>query len=176
MYLTYLIAHVPYDEPPEWLILMIRYLLGKESGNFLRLSKAHLSMWRTCASYLVFSSLDVLFSTDPNKVDLPNRILNGDFVFFEYSSLNVLKHVSSWIQDSPEDTSISEATRLLKQLFESRQNKVFRNAVVPPFYLKIFESFQEDSSLQSLLSSAEHFWRGANMNLISVDGMYILMC
>jgi hypothetical protein len=151
-----------------------RYLLDKQSNYFIRLPEAHLNIWLICASYLAFSSLDTLFSEEPDSEIVEMQIVNGDFVLLEYATLYVVDHIVSWIRCQTSDLESPEvaatASTILNRLFATRRNNSSGESRLPNSSMSQFKIFQNHPHIQRTLANAAHYMTGCKEGLIEVEG------
>ncbi|KAI1770697.1 hypothetical protein F4818DRAFT_431640 [Hypoxylon cercidicola] len=145
------------------------YLLHEQSNNFLNLTEAHLHSALICTTYLSFSSLNMLFSSPPDEIlDVRKQILDGDYVMFEYASMEFLEHlVSSFgTQGSNLDSRLLAA---MNHLQKTRGHDSIDISHIPRHFTHMFKSFANDSGLHAILSAAASFQRSAQLGLLDND-------
>jgi len=124
----------------------------------------------TCATYLCYSSLDVLFDGAEELVDIDRQILDGDFVFVEYAVLHFLEHLQAWISAKDSQDSTDRIRETLGQLNESRRYGTYKESKPPNSYTDRFTIFQEDPELQQCLASGAYFFTGVTTGMLAIDG------
>ncbi|KAK3688870.1 hypothetical protein B0T22DRAFT_163143 [Podospora appendiculata] len=83
------------------------YLLGTQSGKFLKAHDGHIQAVSVCLTYLLFKSFDRLFSlefTGEDQETSQQRILSGDFILFPYATDSWLDHIRDLNQVPETDT------------------------------------------------------------------------
>ncbi|KAL2267591.1 hypothetical protein VTJ83DRAFT_4868 [Remersonia thermophila] len=133
------------------------YIVHEQSNRYLSLEEAHLNAMLTCASYLSFSSLDVLFSPDSEDADIERRILNGDFVLLDYAVSYMFTHIAAWSFFRAPESSVSKAVDVSNRLVAVREIQPSDYPAPPASILVQFEAFFSHPSLHWHLASATDY-------------------
>ncbi len=149
-----------------------RYLLHEQSNRFLSLADAHLNAALTCATYLTYSSLDILCHENEENSDINSQILRGDFVFLGYATLEYMTHVKEWMRHRGAQDPTDTLCDALRWLFDARGNKTFDKSTPPKTFVAEFAPFKGDPALQRSLASASFFVTGSGMGMIELDGKH----
>ncbi|OTA93779.1 hypothetical protein M434DRAFT_395313 [Hypoxylon sp. CO27-5] len=145
------------------------YLLHKQSNSFLKLPDAHLDATLFCATYLSFQSLNPLFSLPRHDTpQVQQRILDGDYVMFEYASMYFLDHLKAFLETQNGELDI----RLIKTLArfqEIRNDGSIDNSHVPNQFIHMFKKLVDMPNLQDCLSMAACSQTRAQLGLYEQD-------
>ncbi|KAF2179174.1 hypothetical protein K469DRAFT_694880 [Zopfia rhizophila CBS 207.26] len=143
-----------------------QYLLDQQSNHFVRMTASQMQAACTCVAYLSFSFINPLFRHSGNAWDeLENRVLEGDFVLFNYASSQLLYHVEFIIQEIVPNEELVALSAALRRLFNSRCHSASHNSGL--LANTKFSSFPADVqlSLGQLSKSRERAQLGlANIN------------
>ncbi|KAI1657870.1 hypothetical protein F4813DRAFT_389137 [Daldinia decipiens] len=149
------------------------YLLHEQSGSFLNLTEAHLSAALLCTTYLSFSSLNPLFCFPPEvQDDIQRRIMDGDYVMFEYMSAAFLEHLKIYLQSRDLDLDISLVTTL-RQLHEVRNTASINSEHIPNRFIRAFKDLANVPELQAFLSAAAYSQTQAKLGVTNPDDFSI---
>ncbi|KAK2605587.1 hypothetical protein N8I77_008413 [Diaporthe amygdali] len=126
------------------------YITDKRTG-FLDMEKAALDAAVTCSSYLCHNSLDVLFDARSSSVGaIQQRILDKDFVFFDYAANMWLQHVS--VIKTGLSLAESGLNEILSKLFKARDGNSAEKLNPPGLMLERFNLFRDVGDLQKMLA------------------------
>ncbi|KAI1211064.1 uncharacterized protein F4807DRAFT_459295 [Annulohypoxylon truncatum] len=144
------------------------YLLHEQSDSFLNLYEAHIDATLTCTTYLSFSSLNSLFSLQSNVMaDIPKRIMDGDYVLFEYASIEFLEHLKALgNQSGALDTRLVMA---LNRLREIRSSGSLNISCVPKHVVHMFRKFADEPKVHAFLSIVMYFQTKAQLGMPNQD-------
>ncbi|KAI0161115.1 hypothetical protein GGR52DRAFT_582536 [Hypoxylon sp. FL1284] len=143
------------------------YLLHEQSNNFLNLTEAHLDAALICATYLSFSSLDLLFSTSLDNMDIAQKqIVEGDFVIFEYASIAFIEHLTSFCENQGSGLDMC-LTKTIEYFQANRGHGSIDISQIPSHFTSLFEKFAQNPGHHALLSAASCFQRSAQLGWLN---------
>jgi hypothetical protein len=152
-----------------------RYLLHKQSDRFLDLAAAHIEAATICATYLSFSTLDLVFETGPGDVDTTKyEIHQGTFVFLDYATLSWIYHITMiGMHSKTTDACLpADLVASIERLLQKRGQSQFRRTASAKVLLPRFRIFKDNAALQSSLCSAAYFWGRAEHGLLDENRNY----
>ncbi|KAI5925083.1 hypothetical protein F4810DRAFT_660893 [Camillea tinctor] len=132
------------------------YIL-QHSNTFLDIQSAQINTAILCATYISYSSLNLLFSTEPSgNPELYDRIKTGDYVFFEYASIEWLAHVKAIRLHEIHANRKDDLQVALLRLFGTRSiSQTASSNSAPQDVLYDFKGFNGTPNLQEALENTE---------------------
>lgn len=151
------------------MLIYVRYLLDSQSNNFVHMGSSQFQAASISASYLAFRSLDALFRpVEPLHTGIAASIIKGDYVFFNYASAKVLRHIEHCSRNLLSANQLSELTETVRLFLSSRFSTVSSDSDL--LYLNKFTAFQDESEMQVQLSQCSKFSEAAQKGLFPDDG------
>ncbi|KAI0152566.1 hypothetical protein F4776DRAFT_659492 [Hypoxylon sp. NC0597] len=145
------------------------YLLHEQSNSFLKLPDAHLDATQVCVTYLSFSSLNTLFSLSQDEIpEVQKRILDGDYVMFEYASMYFLEHLKAFLESQNGELDI-RLVKTLTRFQEIRSDDSIDTSLVSNRFIHMFKAFADIPHLQNCLSTAARSQTRAQLGLYEQD-------
>ncbi|KAK3323153.1 hypothetical protein B0T19DRAFT_198582 [Cercophora scortea] len=138
------------------------YLLGTQSGNFLKAHDGHIQAVTVCLTYFLFKSFDPLFSSEFSEKDretLQQRILSGYFIMFPYATDCWLDHARDLDQVPAADINcVRLIGQTMERFYQERGHDIEDEAsfkAIP--FLTEFEHFKKNPAAQQSLAKSARF-------------------
>ena len=119
--------------------MILRFLFGPESDQYIKQSKGNITIASTCLKYLCSDC----FEPELSDQEITGAILRGAYVLQEYAVSHWLEHVIRGLSNSIEPPSLEQISCDIEAMVELRKNHDFE--ILPTGYvahpsLRIFEA------------------------------------
>ncbi|KAI1457992.1 hypothetical protein F4805DRAFT_474716 [Annulohypoxylon moriforme] len=145
------------------------YLLHEQSNSFLNLTEAHIDATITCTAYLSFSSLNPLFSHRSDDIaDIQKRVMDGDYVLFEYASMAFLEHLKASLKNEKCTLSMNiiEALNRFREIRTVDNSDLSR---IPKHIIHMFKKVVDEPKVQAFLSIVTYSQTRAQLGMSNAD-------